>query len=285
MHHALLAGMRYTKRFVSELNDYNHTFPNIQGLDLVPGSILTCSGGTWTLRGRLDQRVGDAGLRAKVVAAIDRVRPQEGSEGATTLDIKLKSTGTTVVSSNDGVAVTLPNGMKVNAKVVCSFAEKSDFLFDTTAPAYWYSFSDVESALVLEAAQRGLKNGEYLVTGAGWTKRWIWYASRSQNSVVGFSTTVDVGDIGVGNLADMFVNADVKVTVDSGGSLNGGFENNVAFFSCVRRRVFWPFDDIRATTALHDSETGEITPLSRGGGKEVVVMSDATVDDLELDDD
>ncbi len=282
--------MRFTKRFVTELHSYNNSFPNLQALDVVPGSILTCSKGTWLLKGRLDERITDEALKAKVAKAIERTHPREAGEGAVMQDIKLKSTGTTVVSSNDGVKVDLPNGMKVAAKVVCSFAHKSDYLFDTTNPAYWYTFSSSESALMLDAALTYLATGEYLVTGAGWAKRWLWYASRTQNSVVGFSADVDVDALGVGNLADLFVNADVKVTVDSGGSLNDNIQNSVAFFSCVRkqRSVLGIFGDpvIRAEgSRAIDEATGDTLPIKPGETKNVLLMGDATVAELGIDED
>ena len=81
-----------------------------------------------------------------------------------------------------------------------------------------------------------------------------------------------------------------RSSVDSGGSISDNLENSVAFFSCVRkqRKFLGIFGDPVIKTAgdrAIDEITGDTLPIKVGEKKTILLMSDATVSDLDFDED
>lgn len=273
--------MNHARRFINDLHAFNRCFPNIQVLDVRPGTVLSRTGGTFRIEGRLDQFVTeDEALRARIVAAIDRLEPREGNPAGTSQSLKLVSSGTTLVGSNAGGGITIPQA-DFKVQIVVKFESAGEFLFDTTEPATWFTFSDTEMKDLNQAALRYLKSGRFVVTSSAWSKLWLYRISQQDKSSVAFTTSADVADVNVGKLADIFVTAGLTTSFDSSASLSAEVRNSVACFSCVKRSSFFfspVLESVGSMSFLDDS--GSAAPLAKLA-KEVPVVGMATPDDLD----
>jgi len=273
--------VNYTRRLTNDLYAYNSTFPNLQGLDVVPGTVLTYSGGRWTVRGNLDQFIEtDAPLQARVRAAMDRIAPAAASPHGTTTNVSLSSSGTTIAAAKTGLKlVSVATQVAVDVQVVLGFSEESDYVFDTATPAAWFTFSPAEMKDIHAAALNHLQNGMYVITGAAWTPSWLYRISRKSSQSLGFTTTADVSALDIGHLADVSASASLNLAVDNAGSLTNERASEVACFSCIKRHFNLFGDKTGVAIALADG-----TVVSADTQKAVkAVLSDATPIDLEDD--
>lgn len=129
--------------------------------------------------------------------------------------------------------------MEVKVDVLLSFGSTRSFLFDTTAPARWYTFSPAEMNAIGPAALEYLGRGELLVSGVAVCERWVWYISKASSGALGFSfdgTAPVPAAVSVANFTELKATAGLQVTYDKNEVVDGDGENSVALFACLVKR-------------------------------------------------
>ncbi len=258
---------------------------NVWTLPLELGAILAKRGGEMTVVGRLDDRIRNMGkpeLAEKIRAIIER----SAQAGTTTLSLKYHSEGTTMISFDGAGDVELPNPtggapIKVKLSGLVSFSQATDYLFDATEPCPWRTFATADADDVLDAAMAHLKRREFLVTGVAQAKKWLWYISRTRDSVLGFGASAELpGGLDFAKLAEVAVTGSLSVKYRRGEVVPGGSENSVAMFKCLvkRKPLFGSGNMGPARIEMLDSATGETTVV-----KEFDVLDDAYPEDIAED--
>lgn len=270
--------MNHTRKLVKEFHALNRNFPNVQGLDVRPGTVLQSAGADWTVIGSLEQFVTDAPLKARIEAAIARLQLGGPGFDGPTHDLELKSTGTTMVSAGAGGDLSIPGVVEGGIKLKVEFEAESEYYFDTADPGYWYTFSPTEMHDIRKAALDFLENGTYVVTGVAWCTAYTWAVSRKAGSKLGFSGKVDLAGIDVGKIADLVASGELAVSYDSAAALRKTHTRSVACFSCVKRKTVW-FNPTVETAAWGLLDSGDLTEIKRDP-KGIEVVAEATPDDV-----
>jgi hypothetical protein len=215
--------------------------PNVGNLAVQPGSILGRRRGRYDVVGTLWERVHpkDAQLAQTIKEATERLTPGDlaGDNTKHKLGLKFKAGGTVMVASDTAFDLEV-SGVPLKANIKVDFKRRRDFLFDTTSPVPWYTFDDAVMDDVRRGALEYLSNGEYIVIGAAYASRWLWYVSRSRNTTLAFSVTApNISGLGVDKLADLKANSGLSLVADSSSIVNGEGIDSVAAFRVLRKRT------------------------------------------------
>lgn len=277
----------FARKMVDAMLSRSGYIPNLTNDAIVPGAILEKSDGGLVLMGTLDQLLReDDPLRTRVRAAMDRTRPrpEEGDALRHRIGLKYRSEGSSLVALGGAgtTQVRLPSQTPIELRLdgLIEFSGEQDYLFDTTEPAAWFSFSASEMAAIHAASRRVLRRGSLVVVGAAWVESWKWYASASRSAAIGFTlgggADASLPLLDFGKLADVAAKAEMQTRFTRGEVLEGIGQNSVAAFRAyVMRRPWLGSPGLRSESLTHGgAESAESEPET------VDFLAEPTLDDV-----
>jgi hypothetical protein len=230
--------VNYANQLVRKVLRKSGYVPNVANLLVEPGAIVRQRLGRFVLVGRIDERArseGDESTAKRLTAILKNLGTDENKHK---FGLRYKSEGTTMISFDGAGETVAVAGQNVKVNVLLQFQQRSDYLFDTTAPVTWQSFKATEVDDILEASARYLKRREMIVTGVAQAASWLWYISKTRNAQLGFSGQAGGAGADIGKLAD--ISASLQLKVNHGDLVDGRGENSVALFQALVRREFRP---------------------------------------------
>lgn len=220
--------------------------PNVGNIAIRPGSILTRVNGIYELSDSLARRAAAGGASAEEVDALERAMeaadPVQGSSsGMHQLGLKYKSGSTLSIAAEVPFDVTIPmqsGPIVVSANVVVEFGNARDYVFNTTKPVPWYTFTDKHVDAVRTAAAKYLERGEFVAVGVAKAQNWVWHISRASKTSIAFTATgsAGLGGLGVDDLAEISASPDFSMAVDNSSMVSGDGVNSVAAFRVLKKR-------------------------------------------------